>query len=60
MRVQWTTTVAGDLAHIVEYIRKDDPLRPSRARNHFGSVFTIRFDVCERDRTTVVVHWNAH
>ena len=25
MRVRWTTTAAGDLAHIVDYIRKDNP-----------------------------------
>lgn len=24
-RVRWTTTAADDLAHIVEYIRKDNP-----------------------------------
>jgi plasmid stabilization system protein ParE len=25
MSVRWTTTAADDLAHIVEYIRKDNP-----------------------------------
>lgn len=25
MRVRWTTTAASDLAHIVDYIRKDNP-----------------------------------
>jgi len=34
MRVRWTTKAADDLAHIVEYIRKDNPaaaLRVARA-----------------------------
>jgi toxin ParE1/3/4 len=30
MRVRWTTTVAGDLAHIVDYIRKDNPAAARR------------------------------
>ena len=30
MRVLWTTTAAGDLAHIVEYIRKDNPAAARR------------------------------
>jgi plasmid stabilization system protein ParE len=30
MRVRWTTTAADDLAHIVDYIRKDDPAAARR------------------------------
>ncbi|HTX37688.1 MAG TPA: type II toxin-antitoxin system RelE/ParE family toxin [Bryobacteraceae bacterium] len=30
MRVRWTTTAAADLAHIVEYIRKDNPAAARR------------------------------
>jgi len=30
MRVRWTTTAADDLAHIVEYIRKDNPAAARR------------------------------
>ena len=29
MRVRWTTTAADDLAHIVDYIRKDNPAAAS-------------------------------
>jgi plasmid stabilization system protein ParE len=25
MRIRWTATAAGDLSHIVDYIRKDNP-----------------------------------
>ena len=31
MRVRWTTTAADDLAHIVDYIRKDNPAAARRA-----------------------------
>ena len=30
MRVRWTTRAADDLAHIVEYIRKDNPAAARR------------------------------
>jgi len=30
MRVRWTTTAADDLAHIVDYIRKDNPAAARR------------------------------
>jgi toxin ParE1/3/4 len=30
MRVRWTTTAANDLAHIVDYIRKDNPAAARR------------------------------
>ena len=43
MRVQWTTTAARDLAHIVEYIRKDDPAAARRvAQTIFGHVTGLR------------------
>src|SRR5271157_807157 len=30
MRVRWTTTAADDLAHVVDYIRKDNPAAARR------------------------------
>jgi len=43
MRVRWTTTAAGDLAHIVEYIRKDDPAAARRvAQAIVGGVAGLR------------------
>jgi addiction module RelE/StbE family toxin len=30
MRVRWTSTAADDLAHIVDYIRKDNPAAARR------------------------------
>ena len=43
MRVLWTTTAAGDLAHIVEYIRKDNPAAARRvAQTIYGGVAALR------------------
>ncbi len=42
MRVLWTTTAAGDLAHIVEYIRKDNPAARRVAQTIYGGVAALR------------------
>ena len=43
MRVLWTTTAVGDLAHIVEYIRKDNPAAARRvAQTIYGGVAALR------------------
>jgi len=39
MRVRWTTTAAAGLAHIVEYIRQDNPVAARRvARTVYRSI----------------------
>jgi plasmid stabilization system protein ParE len=43
MRVRWTTTAADDLAHIVEYIRKDNPEAARRvAQDIFAGIAALR------------------
>jgi len=43
MRVRWTTAAAGDLAHIVEYIRKDDPAAARRVvQTIYGNIAKLR------------------
>jgi plasmid stabilization system protein ParE len=65
MRVRWTTTAAGDLAQIVEYIRKDDPAAARRvAQTIFGSVAGLhtfpsrgRIGLAENTRELVFAPW---
>ena len=65
MRVRWTTTAAADLAHIVEYIRKDDPAAARRvAQTIFGSVAGLRtspsrgrIGLAENTRELVFAPW---
>jgi plasmid stabilization system protein ParE len=43
MRVRWTTKAADDLAHIVEYIRKDNPAVALRvARTIYQGIAGLR------------------
>ena len=43
MRVRWTTTADGDLARIVEYIRKDNPAAAKRmAQRIYQGIATLR------------------
>jgi len=43
MRVRWTTTAAADLAHIVDYIRKDNPAAARRvAQAIYHSIARLR------------------
>ena len=43
MRVRWTTTAAADLAHIVEYIRQDNPAAARRvAQTIYQSIARLR------------------
>jgi addiction module RelE/StbE family toxin len=43
MRVRWTTTAADDLAHIVEYIGKDNPVAARRvAQTIYQSIAGLR------------------
>jgi plasmid stabilization system protein ParE len=43
MRVRWTVPAAGDLARIVEYIRKDDPAAARRvAQRIYEGVAMLR------------------
>ena len=43
MRVRWTTTADGDLARIVEYIRKDNPAAARRmAQRIYQGIATLR------------------
>ena len=43
MRVRWTTTASDDLAHIVDYIRKDNPAAARRvAQTIYQSVAGLR------------------
>jgi toxin ParE1/3/4 len=43
IRVRWTTTAADDLAHIVEYIRKDNPAAARRvAQDVFAGIAALR------------------
>ena len=43
MRVRWTATAADDLAHIVEYIRKDNPAAARRvAQTIFQAIAGLR------------------
>jgi plasmid stabilization system protein ParE len=50
MRVRWTTTAADDLAHIVDYIRKDNPAVARRAARtiHNGITQLRKFPNCGR------------
>ena len=65
MRVRWTTTAAGDLADIVEYIRKDDPGAARRvAQTIYGSVAGLhtfphpgRIGLAENTRELVFTPW---
>jgi len=43
MRVRWTTTAADDLAHIVDYIRKDNPAAARRvAQTIYQGIAALR------------------
>ena len=43
MRVRWTTTAADDLAHIVDYIRKDNPAAARRvAQSIYQGIAALR------------------
>jgi toxin ParE1/3/4 len=43
MRVRWTTAAADDLAHIVDYIRKDNPATARRvAQTIYRSIGRLR------------------
>jgi toxin ParE1/3/4 len=43
MRVRWTTTAADDLAHLVDYIRKDNPAAARRvAQTIYQSIARLR------------------
>src|SRR5450432_974323 len=43
MRVRWTTTAADDLAHIVDYIRKDNPAAARRvAQTIYQGIASLR------------------
>ena len=43
MRVRWTTVAADDLAHIVDYIRKDNPAAARRvAQTIYQGVSRLR------------------
>ena len=65
MRVRWTTTAAGDLAHIVDYIRKDNPAAARRiAQTIYGNVAALRtfpqrgrIGLAENTRELVCIPW---
>jgi plasmid stabilization system protein ParE len=65
MRVRWTTTAAGDLVHIVEYIRKDNPSAARRvAQTIYGNVAALhtfphrgRTGLAENTRELVCNPW---
>jgi addiction module RelE/StbE family toxin len=65
MRVRWTATAAGDLASIVEYIRKDNPAAALRvARTIYRGVSRLgrfpnagRIGLAENTRELVFAPW---
>jgi toxin ParE1/3/4 len=65
MRVRWTTNAADDLAHIVDYIRKDNPVAARRAaQTIYTGVAQLRkflnrgrLGLVENTRELVFSHW---